>query len=366
MTMHRVVNYGSFMQAYALKRVLESLGATVRFADFSEGQPRHQGVKVAVPTAFDKLKKLPHALLDIGKQIAKRRYHRALRRAYKRVAYNLLNIQAEPDLDYRCDLMVIGSDEVFNYTQNHAWGYVPALFGHGIAAKRLISYAASAGYATLDDVQADGMAEELGAGLNKFDAVAVRDRNTYDLVKGVSGIEATMVVDPTLLFDFDEVTPSLPQREPFMIVYAYDGRMDSPEEIAAVMAFARSKGLRVLSPGFFHHWVDENIVVSPFELLAYFKAAAYVVTDTFHGSIFSIKAQKQFVSVIRGANRWGANAGKLGFLLEQLGLASRSLPNLAQLDALLDTPIDYTVVNDTRTKLAEQSKAYLMQQLASV
>lgn len=49
LTMHRVMNYGSFMQAYALKRVIEGMGHRVTFRDFLKGEPRHRGTKVAPP-----------------------------------------------------------------------------------------------------------------------------------------------------------------------------------------------------------------------------------------------------------------------------------------------------------------------------
>ena len=111
--------------------------------------------------------------------------------------------------------------------------------------------------------------------------------------------------------------------------------------------------------GFYNDWCDENIVVKPFDLLAVFKHASYVITDTFHGTIFSIKHGKPFVSIIQGENKWGSNASKVGFLLQQLNLSSRIINNADNLSKDLDASIDYVAVNHTLAILRDQSLQFL-------
>ena len=53
LTMHRVLNYGSFMQAFALKSVIESFGHDVRFMDFKNGVPRHRCLLYTSPSPRD-------------------------------------------------------------------------------------------------------------------------------------------------------------------------------------------------------------------------------------------------------------------------------------------------------------------------
>jgi len=70
-SMQRVVNYGSFMQAYALKKVVESLGHRVTFCDFKPGLPRHLGEKVKKVRMADRLAKVPY-ILTSPKKICRR------------------------------------------------------------------------------------------------------------------------------------------------------------------------------------------------------------------------------------------------------------------------------------------------------
>ena len=361
LSMQRVVNYGSFMQAYALKKVIEAAGHSVTFCDFNAGAPRHIGVKVKKITIWHKLFNLHKLLYKPFTYMKYRFFRRQLKQFYKQYALPYLGVKAEKNLDYSGDLMIIGSDEVFNYTQNHAFGYVPAFFGHGISASSIIAYAASAGYANARDVEADNMQHEVSTGLAKFDAIGVRDKNTFELVSRYAPQTPQYVIDPTLLYDFEQEVAAVHQHLAlgYLLVYAYGGRIDAAIDVKKISLFAKSKGLRVVSVGFYNDWCDENIVVKPFELLSVFKHASYVVTDTFHGTIFSIKNSKSFVSIIQTENKWGSNASKVGFLLQQLNLSARIMSNADDLAANLDTPIDYTAVSRVLAGLRASSLQFL-------
>lgn len=366
LSMQRVVNYGSFMQAYALKKVVELLGHQVSFCDFKPGIPRHLGEKVKKVSTLDRLARVPYILSSPVTYLQERRFRRKLRACYESRAWEKLGIGPDLIYDYASDVMIIGSDEVFNYTQNHAFGYVPVLFGHDIQAKSLISYAASAGYALVGDVEADGMEKEISTGFARFDYMSVRDQNTFDMVAKYSTKPPTFVIDPTLLYDFEkEVPASTSIKSDYLLVYAYGGRSDEPEEVKKILNFARSKALKVIAIGFYHDWCDENLVVAPFELLSVFRDASYVLTDTFHGTIFSIKNRKQFVSLIRGENRWGSNSSKLGFLLHQLNLEGRINQDLGKLEEHMNEPIDYEQVNLKLGQLRETSLKFLTVALQS-
>lgn len=364
--MHRVINYGSFMQAYALKRAVESFGHVVEFRDFAPGAPRHRGEKTSAAARKSLISKIPSKLAKLGKVIEKKRFKSDMEAMFDRVAWPLLGTTAARNHSLQADAMLVGSDEVFNYTQNHAFGYVPCLFGHGIEASIIASYAASAGYATYQDVLDDGMLGELSAGLRRFTHISVRDDNTRQLVEGCLQRPVNMVIDPTLIHDF---TPNLPAAIPvkpgYVLVYAYEGRMDAPDEVAAVQGFARRHGLRTVSAGGFQPWCDENVVLEPFALLQLFAGADFVVTDTFHGSIFAMKASCSFATLIRTKNAWGSNANKVGFLLKQLGMQSRIISDMTALPAVLEVPPPYAEFDGRLGPLQMQSMAYLRKVLGA-
>lgn len=365
LTMHRVLNYGSFMQAYALKSVIGSLGHRVTFRDFHNGIPRHNGEKVKLQSFLSKVAKIPRAIGDIDGTFKKRAFRREFNHYFKQTCWTLLDVPQEPNYDLTADVMVIGSDEVFNYTQNHAFGYVPCLFGHEINAPLILSYAPSAGYANWDDVVADGMVKEIGSGLKRMKHISVRDENTRLFVERCTGHSPTLVIDPTLIYDFDHITPQKRVVEgDYILVYAYEGRMDSATEISAVKDFATKHKLKIISAGSYHAWCDENIVVSPFELLKVFKDAAFVVTDTFHGSIFAMKNARQFATFVRDDNPLGSNSNKVRYLLNQFGMESRIVNDLRALSDVLTTPAPYDVFNERLQGLRITSHNFLKMALS--
>lgn len=366
LTMHRVINYGSFMQAYALKRSVESLGHRVDFRDFVPGAPRHLGEKTSAAARKSLLRKIPSKLGQLGKVIEKKRFKADMEAMFDRVVWPLLGTSSARNHSLQADAMLVGSDEVFNYTQNHAFGYVPCLFGHGIEAPIIASYAASAGYATFQDVLDDGMLDELTSGLRRFTHISVRDENTRQLVQGCLQQQVDMVIDPTLIHDFTAELPgSIPVKPGYVLVYAYEGRMDAPDEVAAVQAFARQQGLRTVAAGGFQPWCDENLVLEPFALLQLFAGASHVVTDTFHGSIFAMKASRPFATLIRTANAWGSNANKVGFLLHQLGMQSRIIGDMSRLEEVLETPPPYAEYAERLAPLQAQSIGFLHKALGA-
>lgn len=365
LTMHRVLNYGSFMQAFALKREIESFGHRVQFRDFRHGEARHKGRKVKVPGLLDKVARVPVVMCDLAGTVRKRAFRRKFNDYFRQTCWKLLDVPVSHRYDLSADAMVIGSDEVFNYTQNHSFGYVPCLFGHEIEAPLVMSYAASAGYANSGDVVADGMIEELANGLRRMRHISVRDENTREMVKACTGESPTIVLDPTLVHDFDDVIPERRVMSgDYLVVYAYEGRLDSPAEIEAVRQFAAKYRLKTVSAGAFHGWCDENIVISPFELLKLFADAAYVVTDTFHGSIFAMKGRRPFATFVRDHNPLGSNANKVRYLLEQFGMESRIVNDPSGLAAQLETPAPYAVFDERLDALRKTSREFLEAALA--
>jgi hypothetical protein len=353
------------MQAYALKSVIESFGHHVTFRDFQNGEPRHKGEKVKPSGLLSKIAKIPNVMRNLDSTLNKRAFRQKFSDSYVATSANLLQVAKVSNFDLSADAMVIGSDEVFNYTQNHAFGYVPCLFGHQINAPLIVSYAPSAGYTNLEDVVTDGMVDEIGAGLRRMSHISVRDENTRALVELCTGSSPTLVIDPTLIYDFDHLIPKERLvRDAYLLVYAYEGRMESNEEISAIKNFAVTHNLKIVSAGSYHEWCDENIVVTPFELLKVFKDAAFVVTDTFHGSIFAMKSAKQFATFLRGDNPLGSNANKVSFLLHQFGMESRIVNDLSQMSDVLTMPAPYKVYEERLITLRNASLDFLKLALA--
>lgn len=131
----------------------------------------------------------------------------------------------------KLDVLVIGSDEVFNCVQNNTnVGFSSELFGvnnNAKKAKKVITYAASFGNTTVEKLKKYGVKDEVAGYLQKLDAISVRDANSGRIVKELTGKEPLYNLDPVLAYDFIGKCSDIPANVPedkYMILYGYDGR----------------------------------------------------------------------------------------------------------------------------------------------
>ena len=196
------------------------------------------------------------------------------------------------------DLVIIGSDEVFNATTPSKWGFSTQLFGDIKNAKRVVTYAASCGSTTLESARQYGIEKEIYQAMRKLEHISVRDGNTAEFVEGILHKTPNRHIDPVFISDYDVYIPKQKKRNPYMLVYAYPNRIYDVKEIEAIQSYAKERNLDVICVGMQQRWCSKNIAANAFELLAYVKNADCVVTDTFHGTVFSIKYNKRFVWII--------------------------------------------------------------------
>lgn len=376
MSMQRIYNYGSSLQAYGLRRLIEHHveGAQVSFVDYVPGEPLIKDAASSEPTS--RLRRSLAKVAEYNQVDASLRDRLRFfnhKRTYGKKYFPLMGIPTEPARDLALDVQVIGSDEVFNCVQSNTnVGYSRDLFGHGSPARRLVSYAASFGNTTLDKLTEFGVRDEVAADLSRFDALSVRDQNSADLVKTLTGRTPTINVDPALAYDFmaqeARIPTGRPRPEPYLLVYGYSGRLGK-EENDALRSYARARGARILCAGGVQDCCDEFIDCNPFELLAYFRHAEGVVTDTFHGTIFSLINERPFATIVRRSSGLGyGNEEKLGYLLDTFGLQTRRVDDTARLVSTLDEPLDYgpvaTVLAHERARTADYLSSAIAQKVA--
>ncbi|MCR2815876.1 polysaccharide pyruvyl transferase family protein [Microbacterium jiangjiandongii] len=366
MTMHRIYNYGSSLQAFALRRLIEQAapGAAVTYVDYEPGEcllpspETGSSGETGMARIISKVREYGQVQAPLRDKI---RFFNH-KRTYASKYFRMIGIPESRNRNLALDLQVIGSDEVFNCVQSNVnVGYSKDLFGHDSPARSVISYAGSFGNTTLDKVEASGIADELARSFNAMDAVSVRDLNSQRIVEALTGTAPEIHLDPTLVYDFEGDTRNkrLRTSEPYIIVYGYSGRMDS-EENAAVRSYADRIGARVLAFGGLQACADELIDCDPFTLLDYFRGASGVITDTFHGTIFSIISEVPFATIIRTSSGHGyGNEEKLGFLLNTLGFADRALKSATELATLMSSPIDFAPARAIRARESERTRAYL-------
>lgn len=364
MSMQRVVNYGSYLQAYGLKKTLEFLGHEVEFVDYKpEGSlVEENGSKNG--RISDNISRVLRMLSPSYRRWREKqiRSNRSFQIFYDKFIHDFLpelGVEEVRNETPKLDVLVIGSDEVFNCTQaGQMVGYSRQLFGAERRANKLISYAASFGSTTLEKLNQYGIAHDIRHYLGDFDAISVRDQNSFELVKNLCGVCAEQHIDPVLLYDFSEVDQISTNFKNYIVVYAYAGRI-SEEEAKWIHNFANKKGKKLISLGFWQTFCDDYVLASPLEALAYIRDADYVITDTFHGTVFSIKYQKRFAVIVRDCNKQ-----KLTDLLSQFGLDERRINNMADMECILENGMDKENISSLLQQKQQVARIYLTDTLS--
>ena len=320
-TYYNACNYGAFLQAYALKKYIQEQGMDVNiFGIELENKDNSEENK----KDFDE--QLKQKLMECQKSLP--------------VAWNIKE-------DY--DVAIIGSDEVFNFS-NVTYRNCLCFDGTNIPAKKIISYAASIGGARYRKLVLNNFSRLRKLG--KLDAISVRDIRTEKLVKSFVKTKVNRSVDPTLLVDFDDEIV-MPDYENFVLVYTYGMKQ---EHIDFIKEYAHKRNLKIVGTGSYCEWCDINVPVNPFEWLGLIKKSQFVFTSTFHGTIFAIKYRKEFVALVDYSE-------KVKSLLNDFGLSERhcTTKEINKLEKLCDNKIDYSKL--PIEKLIADSKEYLRREM---
>lgn len=346
LSMQKVKNYGSFLQGFALKKTIEDLGHQCEFIDIEQG------------VIFPELKRNLSFLLKKfveryckGNIISRLKYTKKFQERFSDEFFDLLGANVHTINHF--DIAVIGSDEVFNFAQRVPWGYTPQLYGDIENADKVISYAGSFGHTTMKDIIHFGVKEEMARTMKAMAAISVRDNNSVKIVEELTGITPYMHIDPVLMFDYLPYVREVGRKD-YMIVYTYPNRIKDINEINAIKNFAKKHGKKLISIGFYFPWCDETVIPDPFEVLGYIKGADYVVTDTFHGSVMSLKFNKSFAALVRSSN-----SQKMTSLLSQFNLQERIVGDINTLETTLMSDVDYDYVNQKLQEEQEKSLEYL-------
>lgn len=353
LSMQRVINNGSLLQAYGLKKCIEKLGHRVEFVDYKSSDIQTE--KFTKKEKLQNFSPILYTVVVVGrnafkfgvKGISIAISNHIVRKNFLNNYMKVLNLTSKPNYSAKVDILVFGSDEVFNTVQyveqgkGHAW----QLYGADNNAGKLVSYAASFGYTTYEGLEKYNMIDKSKELLSKFDSFSVRDKNSYEIIKKLTGREASINIDPVLLYDYEDIEIKKPEIDNYILVYAYPGRINNKQEVKAIKDFAKKHNKKLVCVNMMQAWCDKFIYAHPFDLLGYFKYADYVVTDTFHGAVISIKYNVSFVQFIRSSKGYSNNQ-KVGYLLSMFGLEDRIVYDNEKLEKTMLQPIDYDKVNN--------------------
>ena len=253
---------------------------------------------------------------------------------------------------YALDALVVGSDQVWRveYNSDHIEDMYLA-FAQGLPLKRVV-YAASFG---IDEWQYTPEQTTTCAALaQQMDAISVREHSGIDLCRDHLGVEATCVFDPTLLLnaqDYNDIIDSdTDGDEPYLAVYCLDIN-DAKRDFFNRLAAERGLQVRYFTMG----WHARFTVG---QWLAMIARSSMVVTDSFHGTVFSILFGKEFYTL---CNPQRGNT-RIAGLLTQLGLEQRLVSDVDPVEPG-DVAIDWQDVNSRLDAEREHSIRFLSDSL---
>ena len=301
--MQRVPNMGSVLQAYGLKKMLESQGHRVEFIDI-KAMDEDLNLHCEIEEKND-----PTVVIS-NKYFINRVIHKFEYKKQEKLFMDFMNANLKlnhPSSIKKYDVCVIGSDEVFNCLNIRTiYGFTSQLFGNVDCADRVITYAASCGSTDIAHVP-QKMIERIKTSFSNIKAFSVRDNNTFKFVNELTGIEPSINLDPVLVNDFskegENVKYNISKLPSHMcVIYAYGNRISNPDEIKNILNFCNEYSLEPVAVGSPQFWIRRFLPLHPFQISQVFSKAEFIITDTFHGTIFSYKYAPKFAIFVRPSN----------------------------------------------------------------
>lgn len=344
LTQHFLRNYGGILQNWALQQVLIKLGHTPLTFEHDTCYSRRRWLMRTTKQVLQKrsLNNLPQYPYK-GRIGHKPFIHFILKNLCSVPVHDFTrNLEAK----YGIDAYIVGSDQVWRPAFNLGRLYNMYLDFASDSVKK-IAYAASFGVSEWEynSIQTKRCKELV----QRFSAVSVREDSGVALCNKYLDISAKLVLDPTLLLnkaDYESLCNSIPQAKPFIFVYALNLN-DSIIKLSQKKSEELKTTIKTIQAGD-KLKRDDSIE----DWIASFRDAAFIVTDSFHGMVFSIIFNKPFLII---KNESGGNA-RYYSLLKQFGLEKRIVENMNNLP---QEEINWEQVNKKRMILKQSSIKFL-------
>lgn len=355
-----VVNFGSFLQAYAMSKVLESRGHEVFFV---RRMPNDEILKrfnrlAKIQNSVSSKKGIKAKFLSQRSKYVIQREMDANKNRYKCSLSDWKSIKiidpAEIE-DCGIQLVICGSDEIWNIHNKdidldfYSCGWVKHI--------PKLAYAISSGNSKTSEYLND---PEFFNAVGDFCKILPRDQMTQSMISDITNVKESIVCDPTLLLGQDGFTLTNKGKEfgKYILVYSY---FLTRKEKKFIKKYARNNGLKIISPCIYSSIADEVVYTSALDFPSLVFNAECVYTTTFHGTIFSLMFAKRFCALSR--------LPKVANLLEQLETYDHELNLDFSYDdfcAVLNKFADRSVIGDGLNRLKSTSEDILWKAIEEI
>lgn len=327
LTFHDAHNYGAVLQAFALKKYIKNIGHDAKIINY-----HHETIPDGFPkenneTRWEKFDKFIKELID----------------------YDTQTYITEEELEkLDIDLWICGSDQIWNteITRGFNRGF---FLDFGTKGKK-ISYAVSMGIPCLPTENEENFKNSI----NKLHKISVREESLKQYTEKFTDKEVVRTLDPTLLLDKNDYEELLLENKhgDYILIYAL-GPDDRLTQIAKKIA--KEKNVKILElndnkiEGYFCEQISD---AGPEEFLTLIKNAKAIITNSFHGTIFSILFEKEFYTITR-LNR----NSRMENILEIVDMKDRLIHTLEDLEKIKEQ--DYKEAYRRLVVEKEKSKEFL-------
>lgn len=355
-TIHKINNYGSVLQAYALQKECEELGyqAEIIDYDFPNDFHRNKAIEKSPNTQSNEPKWIKylyaHAILRQHKGIRNfvERYQHLSERKYHQVE------EFAPPKMPSYDVYLTGSDQLWN--PNHCFGD-PTFMLHFAPDNALkVSYAACFGVNAIpEDLQI--VYKKL---LGRYKHISVRENSGANVIRNLIGKEAEVVLDPTLLLDKEDwngiATKKRIVKKKYILCYFLNYSFNAfPYVDNLAKEIQKQTGYEIVRVARPPHKLQLShttykIGASPEEFLALIRDAEIILTTSFHGTAFAVNYGKPLFSIVKDRN---SSDDRQTSLLHNLGLDAQILavddnyPQVSQ--AIYDVEVEQEKLNQLRS-----------------
>lgn len=362
-TYHSAYNFGSVLQAYATQQIVKSIGCKATIINY---RMKSQKDFYSYQYQFAHTKSFFKKIMLFKKKESLQ--HRAVR--YEDFFTNYLSLTDEfssPEdatiYAETFDIYISGSDQIWNKhsneLQNEAWKFMgPYLLD--FTNKKKISYASS--IVNMKDKELFYIADKI----KKFSKLSCREQEAAKRLEKVIQTKVETVLDPTLLLTGDEweiLLGGTKLQEPYLLLYTMATNKKLPKFVFQARKKATQYGLKLIvlsplamaMPNFFGvEFVND---AGPKEFLRLVHDAKYIITDSYHGTLFSLNFNKQFFS----KSLLGNLDRRIEQILDRLDLKYRLISGIDEAD--FSHLLDYSKVKNKLEKYRNESITYLKKAL---
>ena len=356
-TLHRVPNYGSVLQAYATQKAIENVGYECEIINYF---PKRMKIKAMLRRIKNKNEILNKSFLlrTIARIIIIPSYFirfSSFRRFYKNLNTTSKEYHSNDEIKKElpiADIYCTGSDQVWNSEWNE--GIDKALFlDFAPEGKKKIAYAASFGKNELNQEEINETREML----KKYDSISVREISGVEIIKSLGIEKVTNVVDPTLLLsgdDWRKISSNKYKGRKYILVYNLN-RNKKIDKYAVNLS--KKTGLKIIYLSYQLHefYKKGKMVCNPKveDFISLIDNATYVISDSFHATAFSLNLNTQFIIVYPGKY-----STRLQSILEILNLENRVAKDENDL-SITEKEIDYKKVDKKMKDMRNDSIIWL-------